>query len=85
MSSNTIPINLDRERMRYLLRQLSLERLEREDASELKTLLLKELEQTTLDPRYRKTLLRLTKILDKYIAGEINLMPEFQVNVSNIR
>lgn len=85
MSSNTIPINLDRERMRYLLRQLSLERLEREDASELKTLLLKELEQTTLNPRYRKTLLRLTKILDKYIAGEINLMPEFQVNVSNIR
>ena len=68
--------NNDRGKMRYLLRQLSLERLDRAGAIELRPLLLMESSQTAaIDSIYRKTLLRLIDILDKYVSGEVNLMP----------
>lgn len=64
----------NRERMRYLLRQLSIERLEREDAPELRQLLLEESARAHIEPRYRKTLLRLVEIIDLYIAGKFNFV-----------
>ncbi len=69
--------------MRLLLRDLSLEKLNKEGAQELKPLLLKE-SQITTDLYHRKTLFRLIDILDKYIKGEINLMPELNVSVANV-
>jgi hypothetical protein len=78
---SAIHVNIDRERMQALLRDLSLERLDVDGAKELKQLLLRE-SQITMDLRYRRILLRLIDILDKYIAGEVNLMP--YVTVSNL-
>lgn len=81
---SSIPVDLDRAKMQYLLRQLSLERLDRESAQELKPLLQREAQYTT-DPRYRNVLFRLIEILDQYIRGEVNLMPELSIsNVSNL-
>lgn len=80
---SSIPIDLDKSKMRLLLRDLSLEKLNKEGAQELKPLLLKE-SQITTDLYHRKTLFRLIDILDKYIKGEINLMPELNVSVANV-
>jgi hypothetical protein len=73
----------ERELMQYLLRQLSFERLDTEGAAELKPLLEREL-QTVTDPKYKRTLQRLINLLDKYIRGEINLMPLPDFTVSNV-
>jgi hypothetical protein len=78
---SSIPMNNNHERMQYLLKQLSLERLDRDGAMELRPLLVEE-SQNTRDPRYRKILLRLIDILDKYVDGEVNLMP--YITVSNV-
>jgi hypothetical protein len=80
---SSLPIDAEHEKMRDLLKRLSVERLDREEARELKQLLLKE-SQTAMDLRYRKTLFRLIDILNKYIAGEVNLMSEPNVQVSNL-
>lgn len=72
---SSLPVDLDREKMQYLLRQQSLERLDREGAQELKPLLIKEAANAK-DLRYRKMLFRLIDLLDKYIKGEVNLMPD---------
>lgn len=85
-NSNTIPpIDIDYKKMQYLLELLSIERLEKDGAIELRRLLLKESQRATIDLRYRKTLLRLIETLDRYIKGEVNLMPEISVgNISNV-
>lgn len=86
MSINTLPpIDLDsRSKMEYLLHLLSLERLDREGAQELKPLLEREA-QNTNNPRYIKVLSKLIQMLNDYIAGRINLMPEIEVsNVANL-
>jgi hypothetical protein len=80
---SSLPIDAEHGKMRDLLKRLSVERLDIEGARELKQLLQKE-SQTAMDLRYRKTLFRLMEILDKYIAGEVNLMPELNVQVSNL-
>lgn len=83
---NTLPpIDLSsRSKMEYLLKLLSLERLDREGAQELRPLLEREF-QNTADQRYRKVLLGLVKILDEYIRGEIDLMPGITISkVSNV-
>lgn len=86
MSSNTLPpIDLNgRFKMEYLLNLLSLERLDREGAQELRPLLEREA-QNTSDERYKEVLDGLIEMLDQYIRGEINLMPNISVfKVSNI-
>lgn len=70
--------------MRYLLGLLSIERLEKADATELRQYLFEESNRTDIEPRYRNIILRLIETLDDYIAGRINLMPEIHVNVSNV-
>jgi hypothetical protein len=80
---SSVPIDLDRERMRYLLEQLSVEMLDRNGAEELRSLLDKEA-RLAMDQRYKKTLLRLIEILDEYIRGKVNLMPDLNVRVSNV-
>jgi len=48
---------------------------------ELKPLLEIETRLAT-DIRYKKTLIKLIETLDKYIKGEVNLMPEINVPIS---
>lgn len=66
-----------REKLRYLLRLLSLGKLSREYAGDLKALLMDELKdsnRTQNDMEYEKELHALIKILDGYLLGEIDLM-----------
>jgi hypothetical protein len=79
-----IKIDVDRQKMRYLLRQLSLERLDRDGAEQLRPMLQMELDSVS-DPRYRDTLSRLIKLLSRYIAGEINLMKGINVRVAGVQ
>jgi hypothetical protein len=84
MSSLSIPErDKEKEKMRILLKHLSLEQLDREEAMELKPLLMKE-SQVAMDLGYRKVLFRLMEILDKYIAGEVNLSPDPIVKLANV-
>jgi len=78
---SSIPVDLDREKMRFLLEQLAFEQLDRKGAMELKPLLEIETRLAT-DIRYKKTLIKLIETLDKYIKGEVNLMPEINVPIS---
>jgi hypothetical protein len=78
--------SIDGEKMRYLLRLLSLGKLSRDSASELKPLLLDELEKARgqNDIEHEKELDALIKILDSYILGKVDLMVRPDVIVSNI-
>jgi len=80
---SSIPVDLDRSKMRLLLEQLALERLDSNGARELKPLLETEA-RLTMDTEYKKRLINLIETLDKYIKGEVNLMPELNVSISNI-
>lgn len=80
---SSIPVDLDRSKMRLLLEQLALEKLDRKGAMELKPLLDREARLAT-DIGYKKTLIKLIETLNKYIKGEVNLMPELNVTVSNV-
>jgi|GEM_PF-920508 hypothetical protein len=86
MSSINIDKDTQREKLRYLLHLLSLGRLEREDAGELKGLLMEELKKVRKknDFEREKELGALIKVLDSYMLGEIDLMLYPDVMVSNI-
>ena len=73
--SNTIPIDLNREKMVLLLKRLTQGMLELDDARELKGLLKKEKENAKRinDNIYEKQLDDLIIIIDSFIAGEIDL------------
>lgn len=80
---SSIPVDLNRSKMRLLLEELAFERLDREGAMELKPLLETEA-RLTMDTEYKKRLINLIETLDKYIKGEVNLMPELNVTLSNV-
>lgn len=85
MSSNTLSINPDPEKKRYLLNLLSMGLLDKEGAKQLRALLLKDIPSIQNIER-KKRIIQLINNLNKYISGEINLMLEPQVtNVSNLR
>jgi len=87
MNTNTLPpVDLDsRPKIEYLLKLLSLERLDRAGAQELKPLLAREYQNTT-DQRYKSVLARLIKLLNDYISEKINLMPGIDIsNVANLQ
>lgn len=75
MSSNTIPIDLDRDKMVLLLKRLTQGRLEIKDAHELKILLEKEYRNAKLNKnnQYETQLMELINILDDFISGKIDL------------
>ena len=79
-------IGTKREKLLYLLHLLSLGRLEREDAAELKGLLMEEIIKSTKknDFEHEKESGVLVKILDSYQLGQIDLMinPELLSNVT---
>jgi hypothetical protein len=86
--SNSINIENDvkREKKRYLLQLLSLGKLDRNSAGELKPLLMEELKKARAknDIEHEKDLGALIKILDSYIIGKVDLMVYPDVVVSNI-
>ena len=86
---NSIPIDIDRETMVYLLRKLSLGRLDKEEAMLLIPLLKKELIKAE-DNKNITHVHRLLRLLDKlslYVKGQINLMPAElnKINLSNVK
>jgi hypothetical protein len=88
MSSNTINIDNDvkRGKKRYLLQLLSLGKLDRDSAGQLKPLLMEDLKKARAknDIEHERDLGALIKILDSYIIGKVDLMVNPDVVVSNI-
>jgi hypothetical protein len=74
---NTIPIDLDREVMKTLLRKLQIGMLDRNGAQQLKQLLKKEIDafsNRSENRDYIQEITELIKTLDLYISGKINLL-----------
>jgi len=83
--SNTVYVNPDAGKKKYLLDLLSTGLLDREGAYELRTLLVKEIKFIE-DIKRKRRMIGLINNLDKYISGEVNLMLEPQVTkVSNLQ
>lgn len=75
MSSNTIPIDLNYEKLRLLLKRLSQSVIEIDEAEELRLLLENERMNAirNKDHIYENHLSKLINIIDSFIADEINL------------
>jgi hypothetical protein len=84
MSSLNTGNDVRRGSLRYLLHLLSLGRLDRENAQDLRTLLMEELARAGNVIERRNELSALIKILDIYIVGEVDLMLHPEVILSNI-
>lgn len=84
--SNTIrSFNFNREKMLYLLRRLSLGTLDTEGARELIPLLNEEKTIKNQNTLYVEEISKMIKILEHYIAGEINLYSGIKdIKFSNI-
>jgi hypothetical protein len=74
LSVPNIQGDIRRGNMRYLLEALSLGRLDRDNARQLRQLLTEELERIKNDPERLNEVSALIRILDLYINGEIDLM-----------
>jgi hypothetical protein len=84
MTSINIDSDVRRGRLRYLLHLLSLGRLEKENALDLKGLLTQELATTINDKERHNELSALIRILNKYINGEVDLMIHPELILSSI-
>ena len=75
MSNNTIPIDLNYEKLRLLLRRLTQGLLDIEQAQELKQLLESEKINANRknDHIHEKQISELIQLLDSFIVGEIDL------------
>ena len=75
MSSNTIPIDLNYEKLRLLLRRLSQGVIDIDEAEELRLLLERERVNAirNKDHIYEDHLSKLINIIDSFIADEFNL------------
>ena len=75
MNSNTIPIDLNYEKLRLLLRRLSEGLLEIDEAQELRILLEREKVNAIRnnDHIYENQLSKLIDIIDSFITDELNL------------
>ena len=75
MNSNTIPIDLNYEKLRLLLRRLSQGLLEIDEAQELRILLEREKVNAIRnnDHVYENQLSKLIDIMDSFITDELNL------------
>ena len=78
MSSNTIPIDLNYEKLRLLLRRLSQGVIDIDEAEELRLLLESERVNAlrNKDHIYEDHLSKLINIIDSFIADEFNLQPK---------
>jgi len=86
MSSINIENDIKRQKMRYLLSLLSLGKLTKELAGELKPLLIEELQKARSqnDIEHEKELSALIKILDSYLLGKVDLMVQPDIIISNV-
>ena len=75
MSSNTIPIDLNYEKLRLLLRRLSQDLIGIDEAQELRILLEREKVNAiqNKDHTYENQLSKLINIIDSFITDELNL------------
>ena len=87
MSSINIENQSKREKLRYLLRLLSVGKLPKEYAGDLKVLLMDELKKVRRNPNDKedeKELGALIQILDAYMLGKVKLKLQPELIVSNI-
>jgi hypothetical protein len=75
MNSNTIPIDLNYEKLRLLLKRLSQDLIEIDEAQELRILLEREKVNAiqNKDHIYENQLSKLINIIDSFITDELNL------------
>ena len=75
MNSNTIPIDLNYEKLRLLLRRLSQDLIGIDEAQELRILLEREKVNAiqNKDHTYENQLSKLINIIDSFITDELNL------------
>ena len=75
MNSNTIPMDLNYEKLRLLLRRLSQDLIEIDEAQELRILLEREKVNAiqNKDHIYENQLSKLINIIDSFITDELNL------------
>ena len=86
MSSINIETQTKREKLRYLLRLLSVGKLPRDYAGDLKVLLMEELNKARRknDIEHQKELGALIQILDSYMLGKIDLMIQPDLIMSKV-
>lgn len=83
MSYNTLPIDLDKEKLRYLLERLSKRILQREEAVELQPLLQslwKDVIKRGTDPDFASEIAQMLVALDGYIHGRIELVENVPIS-----
>jgi hypothetical protein len=77
MSYNTLPIDLDKEKLRYLLEKLKTRTLQREEAEELKPLVERiwyDVVKQGNDPDFASEIAQMLIALDGYIHRRIELV-----------
>ena len=87
MNRNTIPMDYRNENLKYLMKKLELHLLTTDEAQELIQLLEDEKQESIKygDKKYELILSGLLDVLNKYVAGEINLYEsDISVKVSNV-
>jgi hypothetical protein len=82
MSYNTLPIDLDKEKLRYLLERLSKKILQREEAIELKPLLERIWNDAVRqgDTEFASELAQMLIALNGYIHGRIELVENVPIS-----
>ena len=82
MSYNTLPIDLDKEKLRYLLEKLSNRTLQREEAMELKPLVERIWKDAIKqgDPDFASEVAQMLIALDGYIHGRIELVENVPIS-----
>jgi hypothetical protein len=82
MSYNTLPIDLDKEKLRYLLVRLSKRILQREEAVELQPILEKIRKDAIKqgDPDFASEIAQMIIALDGYIHGRIELVENVPIS-----
>jgi hypothetical protein len=76
--------DIRRENLRYLLEALSIGRLDRDNAQQLRELLTEELGRINNDLERHNEVTALIRILDLYINGEVDLMLHPEVIPANL-
>jgi hypothetical protein len=83
---STIRVDPDKEKMKYLLTRLEQGLLDKEGATELREVLIRKKRQKSNknDAILKKDLSDLVELLDRYIAGKVNLYRPINSKISGV-